>query len=166
MLNCVEHTHLCRNLLIIWSILLNFFGLWSRTGHFLYVAMRLNCRCICDLVEILFFNWSRWKRCKPLSVFCMGIKSIYKKNSKERNSCDHQTVTPFISMITDSWRPIMSSLVKIRLKMQPKMFTNNKFSHKLPICRAWYSFWKQILLGSKWAISAQIQQNLAQIQQI
>ena len=73
-LNCVEHTHLCRNLLIIWSILLNFFGLWSRTGHFLYVAMRLNCRCICDLVEILFFNWSRWKRRKPLSMFCMGIK--------------------------------------------------------------------------------------------
>ena len=79
-------------------------------------------------------NQSRWERRKPLSMFCMGIRSIYEKKSKERNSCDHQTVTPFISMITDSWQPIMSSLVKIRLKMQPKMFKNNKFRQKLPIC--------------------------------
>ena len=36
--------------------------------------------------------------------------------------------------LTNSTKPIMSSLVKIRLKMQPKMFTNNKLGQKLPIC--------------------------------
>ena len=130
-------------LIIFWSELILVSGkLETRTLTECKISQKLPNRDSCDY-HAHQKAWSLTHDHSSCQVWWRpGLKCDLERWPTTKLAKNYPTVTavitrpwrPSIGMVTDPWPFIMSSLVKIRPKMRPRMCANHKFSQKLPNC--------------------------------